>query len=130
EQYNGQVPNDPKTLGSLKGVGPYTKGAILSIAFDKPEPAVDGNVMRVFSRVFHIQEDIAKPKTRKTFEEVVRRVISVEDPSSFNQGIMEIGALVCKPKNPDCLLCPLRPFCKAFELGIENTLPVKTKGKT
>ncbi len=129
EDYNGQVPNTPEELGKLKGIGPYTKGAILSIAFDIPEPAVDGNVMRVFSRILKIEEDIAKPSTRKIFEAAVRELISEEDPSSFNQGLMELGALICKPKNPDCLLCPVQQYCKAFEEGIENLLPIKTKGK-
>ncbi|MFP3489284.1 A/G-specific adenine glycosylase, partial [Staphylococcus sp. SIMBA_130] len=98
ESYNGIVPNQPKQISALKGVGPYTAGAILSIAYDIPEPAVDGNVMRVLSRIIGIWEDIAKPSSRKTFEEITRRIISNEDPSSFNQGMMELGAIVCTPR--------------------------------
>ncbi|WP_208591712.1 A/G-specific adenine glycosylase [Gracilibacillus suaedae] len=124
-QYDAKVPDDPKQLGDLKGVGPYTKGAILSIAFNKAEPAVDGNVMRVLSRVLRIEEDIAKPKTRKTFEAAVRDLISVENPSAFNQGLMELGALVCTPKNPSCLLCPVQEHCIAFREGVEQSLPIK-----
>ncbi|WP_163539987.1 A/G-specific adenine glycosylase [Gracilibacillus sp. YIM 98692] len=127
--YDAKVPDDPKQLGDLKGVGPYTKGAILSIAYDKPEPAVDGNVMRVLSRILRIEEDIAKPKTRKTFEAVVRELISKENPSAFNQGLMELGALVCTPKNPSCLLCPVQEHCQAFHDGVEKNLPIKTKNK-
>lgn len=127
--YNGKVPNNPKELGELKGVGPYTKGAILSIAYGLPEPAVDGNVMRVLSRVLKIEEDIAKPKTRKIFEEHIRELISKEDPSSFNQGLMELGALICTPKSPSCMLCPVQEHCQAFKEGIEETLPIKTKAK-
>ena len=127
--YGGVVPDNPKELGGLKGVGPYTKGAILSIAYDSPEPAVDGNVMRVLSRILHVEDDIAKPSTRKVFEQLVRELISEEDPSSFNQGMMELGALICTPKNPSCLLCPIQDQCRAFEQGIESELPIKTSKK-
>ncbi|GAA0341596.1 A/G-specific adenine glycosylase [Bacillus carboniphilus] len=130
EKYNGNVPEDPKQFQSLKGVGPYTAGAVMSIAFRKPEPAVDGNVMRVFSRVFSIEEDIAKPKTRKTFEGLVREVIDHEDPSGFNQGIMELGALICTPQSPSCLLCPVRDYCKGFHEGKEKILPIKNTKKS
>ncbi|TFJ91475.1 A/G-specific adenine glycosylase [Lentibacillus salicampi] len=127
--YGGEVPNDPKQLGKLKGVGPYTKGAILSIAFDKPEPAVDGNVMRVLSRVLKIEDDIAQPKVKKQFEGYAAALISHDDPSSFNQGIMELGALVCTPKEPMCMFCPVQEHCRAFQEGIEQELPVKSKAK-
>ncbi|WP_234396862.1 A/G-specific adenine glycosylase [Bacillus massiliglaciei] len=129
ESYGGAVPDDPKGISALKGVGPYTAGAILSIAYGKPEPAVDGNVMRVLSRILLIREDIAKPKTRKTFEEAVRALISHEDPSSFNQGLMELGALICTPGKPACLLCPVRNHCQAFEAGIQSELPIKIQKK-
>ncbi len=86
ESYNSIVPNQPEEISKLKGVGPYTAGAILSIAYGKPEPAVDGNVMRVFSRILMLYEDIAKPKTRKTFEGAVRSLISHENPSAFQSG--------------------------------------------
>ncbi|MDX8047657.1 A/G-specific adenine glycosylase [Gracilibacillus sp. S3-1-1] len=127
EQYDAKVPDDPKQFGDLKGVGPYTQGAVLSIAFDKAEPAVDGNVMRVLSRVLLIEEDIAKPKTRKTFEAAVRELISQENPSAFNQGLMELGALVCTPTKPSCLLCPVQEHCIAYREGVEQTLPIKKK---
>ncbi|MEI3606419.1 A/G-specific adenine glycosylase [Pseudogracilibacillus sp. SE30717A] len=129
ETYNGVVPDNPKELGELKGVGPYTKGAILSIAFNKPEPAVDGNVMRVLSRVLLIKDNISEQKVRKKFEEIVREVISKKDPSSFNQGLMELGALICTPRSPSCLLCPVQQECRAFEEGIQEKLPVKMKKK-
>ncbi len=129
ESYEGKVPNNEKELGSLKGVGPYTRGAILSIAYDLPSPAVDGNVMRVLSRILMIEEDIAKPATRKIFEALIRELISKEDPSSFNQGLMELGALVCTPKSPSCLLCPVRSHCRAFHEGKETELPIKSSKK-
>ncbi|WML38518.1 A/G-specific adenine glycosylase [Neobacillus sp. OS1-2] len=127
EKYNGEVPNTPKEIAELKGVGPYTAGAILSIAYGIPEPAVDGNVMRVLSRILSIWDDIAKPSSRKIFEQVVRGLISHEDPSAFNQALMELGALVCTPTSPSCLLCPVREHCQAFFAGVQNELPVKTK---
>ena len=129
ESYGGVVPNNPKEIAELKGVGPYTAGAILSIAYDIPHPAVDGNVMRVLSRIIGIWEDIAKPSTRKTFEEVTRRIISQDDPSSFNQGMMELGAIVCTPKSPSCLLCPVQEHCRAFSEGSQEELPIKSKKK-
>ncbi|MFC3039238.1 A/G-specific adenine glycosylase [Virgibacillus xinjiangensis] len=128
-EYGGKVPDNPKELGSLKGVGPYTKGAILSIAYDQPEPAVDGNVMRVFSRVLRIEEDIAKQKTKKLFEDHLREIISHDDPSSFNQAIMDLGASICTPTSPACLLCPVQEHCQAFAAGVEEQLPIKKKAK-
>ncbi len=127
--YESKVPANSKELGALKGVGPYTKGAILSIAFNQPEPAVDGNVMRVLSRVLKIEDDIAQPKVKKKFDSLTREMISDEDPSSFNQGIMELGALVCTPKSPMCMLCPIQEQCRAFDEGIEQQLPIKSKAK-
>jgi len=129
EKYGGTVPGNRKEISALKGVGPYTAGAVLSIAFGLPEHAVDGNVMRVLSRILLIEEDIAKPKTRKVFEEAVTELISHEDPSAFNQGMMELGALICTPTSPKCLLCPVREHCAAFHEGRQNELPVKTKAK-
>ncbi|WP_442598925.1 A/G-specific adenine glycosylase [Neobacillus sp. D3-1R] len=127
EKYNGVVPNTPNEISKLKGIGPYTAGAVLSIAYGVPEPAVDGNVMRVLSRVLSIWEDIAKPSTRKIFEEAVRKLISHDNPSYFNQALMELGALICTPTSPSCLLCPVREHCSAFEQGAQTDLPVKTK---
>lgn len=129
ENYGGIVPDNRKEFSSLKGVGPYTAGAVLSIAYGIPEHAVDGNVMRVLSRILLIEEDIAKPKTRKIFEEAVTDLISHEDPSSFNQGLMELGALICTPTSPKCLLCPVREHCTAFDEGKQQDLPIKTKAK-
>lgn len=129
ENYGGTVPNTRDEISKLKGVGPYTAGAILSIAYGVPEHAVDGNVMRVLSRILSIWDDIAKPSTRKIFEKAVEELISHENPSFFNQALMELGALVCTPTSPSCLLCPVRDHCIAFHEGVEKELPVKTKAK-
>ncbi|WP_223155087.1 A/G-specific adenine glycosylase [Alkalibacillus aidingensis] len=129
QEYGGEVPCEKSEIKKLKGVGPYTQGAILSIAYGQPEPAVDGNVMRVMSRILQIEEDIAQAKTKKIFEDVVKTVISKEDPSSFNQGLMELGALICRPTNPKCEICPVKEHCTAFEKDIQDQLPIKTKKK-
>jgi len=129
EKYGGKVPDEPKKILEIKGIGPYTAGAILSIAYDKPEPAVDGNVMRVLSRILHIEEDIQKAKTRKRFEEAIREIISTENPSFFNQALMELGALICSPKSPKCEYCPVAEHCRAKSLGNQEMLPVKGKAK-
>lgn len=126
EKYGGKVPDGKKELLSIRGIGPYTAGAILSIAFDEPEPAVDGNVMRVLSRVMMIDQDIAKMKTRKLFESVVEQLIAAADPSAFNQSLMDLGATVCRPKNPKCEICPVRRFCRAFAEGVQVNYPVKS----
>ncbi|TRM11642.1 A/G-specific adenine glycosylase [Lentibacillus cibarius] len=127
--YDGKVPDDPNELGSLKGIGPYTKGAILSIAYNQPQPAVDGNVMRVLSRVLKVDDDIAKTSARKKFETYAASLISHDDPSSFNQGMMELGALICTPKEPMCMFCPVQDYCRAFQEGVQQALPVKSKQK-
>lgn len=129
EKYGGKVPDNLKEISSLKGIGPYTAGAVLSIAYGIPEPAVDGNVMRVLARILSIWDDIAKPSTRKIFEEAVRRLISHKNPSFFNQALMELGALICTPTSPKCLPCPVREHCHAFHEGTIAELPVKTKNK-
>ncbi|GIN78426.1 MULTISPECIES: A/G-specific adenine glycosylase [Bacillus] len=129
ERYGGVVPPSKEEFGSLKGVGPYTRGAVLSIAYNQPVPAVDGNVMRVMSRILSVWDDIAKPKTKTLFEKIVEAFISEEKPSEFNQGLMELGAVICTPKSPSCLLCPVREHCSAFAEGCEKELPVKSKKK-
>lgn len=127
ENYNAKVPMSREEISTLRGVGPYTAGAILSIAYGVPEHAVDGNVMRVLSRVYGIEEDIALPKTRKIFEILVMDIIDQDDPSSFNQGMMELGAVICTPQKPKCLLCPVREVCTAYDEGKETILPIKSK---
>lgn len=125
--YDGVVPNDSQLLSKLKGIGPYTKGAIMSIAFNEPEPAVDGNVMRVLSRILLIEDNILEIKTRRRIEKIVREIISKDDPSAFNQGLMELGALICIPRSPRCEQCPVQQFCRAYDEGLEKELPIRTK---
>ncbi|MCR2806117.1 A/G-specific adenine glycosylase [Paenibacillus soyae] len=127
--YGGIIPDDKEAVAGLKGVGPYTAGAIMSIAFNRPEPAVDGNVMRVLSRFFCLEDDIAKPKTRVGIEKLAASLIPEGAAGDFNQALMELGALVCTPKSPSCLPCPVMEHCEARLQGRELELPVKTKAK-
>jgi A/G-specific adenine glycosylase len=128
-QYGGQVPQDKKEVSSLKGVGPYTAGAILSIAYNQPEPAVDGNVMRVLSRYFCLEEDIARPSTRVGMEVLAQELIPKGEAADFNQALMELGAMICTPKSPSCPECPVRKLCLGRIEGREKELPIKTKAK-
>ena len=127
EKFNGQMPNNLKDLLSLKGIGPYTAGAIASIAFDLPEPAVDGNVMRVYSRLFCIEDDIADPKSRKIFEQKVRETISHERPGDFNQALMDLGATICTPTSPKIEIDPLKDLYEAYKQNRLEDFPVKKK---
>lgn len=127
ESYGGHVPDNKKDIRSIKGIGPYTAGAILSIAFNQPEPAVDGNVMRVMSRVLLIDDDTSKQQTKQTFERILSDIIPEHEASAFNQGLMELGALICKPKQPLCEHCPVREQCLAFDEGVQTEYPVKKK---
>ncbi|WP_409343082.1 A/G-specific adenine glycosylase [Paenibacillus sp. MBLB4367] len=129
EQYGGVVPAVKDEITSLKGVGPYTAGAVLSIAYNKPEPAVDGNVMRVLSRFFVLEDDIAKPSTRIKIERLAQELIPEGEASDFNQALMELGATVCTPRSPHCLTCPVMERCGARLEGREAELPIKTKAK-
>jgi A/G-specific adenine glycosylase len=129
EQYNGIVPSDKNEISELKGVGPYTAGAILSIAYNQPEPAVDGNVMRVLSRYFALEDDIAKSSTRISIERLAQELIPAGEAGAFNQALMELGATVCTPRAPHCLTCPVQVHCAGRLAGIAESLPVKTKAK-
>jgi A/G-specific adenine glycosylase len=129
ERYGGVVPSEKDEIASLKGVGPYTSGAILSIAYNKPEPAVDGNVMRVLSRYFLIEEDVMKPATRTLMEKLAKELIPEGAAGDFNQALMELGAMVCTPRSPHCLTCPVREGCAGRAEGREESLPVKKKAK-
>ena len=124
---NGRFPTTFKDLQKLKGVGEYTAAAIASFSFSEVVPVVDGNVSRVLSRHFGLDWDLSKSDTKKKFFELAQELISREQPDLFNQGIMEFGALQCKPKNPDCSVCPLIASCEAYRLKKVQDLPVKTK---
>ncbi|MFC4769255.1 A/G-specific adenine glycosylase [Effusibacillus consociatus] len=128
-KYGGRVPDTLEEISSLPGVGPYTSGAVLSIAYNVPVPAVDGNVFRVLSRLFLIEDDVSKPAARKKFEGLAEFLIPPGEASDFNQALMELGARICIPKSPRCPSCPLQEVCRSHKEGVQEDLPVKGKKK-
>ena len=126
-KYNGRVPDDLDALLSLPGVGPYTAGAIASIAFGRPTPAVDGNVARVLARVFAISDDLRAPATTRLLWQLAADALPKRAPGEFNQGLMDIGATICTPNTPSCPACPLAHDCRAHQDGREHELPVRHK---
>lgn len=130
EQYGGELPADYEALLSLKGIGSYTAGAIASIAFGIPVPAVDGNVLRVISRVTASEEDIMKASVKKNMERNICQVIPKERAGAFNQALMELGAMVCVPNGAaKCEVCPLQKICLAKKKNIVMELPRKAQKK-
>lgn len=130
EQYGGQMPAEYEQILALKGIGSYTAGAIASIAFGQPVPAVDGNVLRILMRLTEDLSDIAKQSTKKKAEQVLSQIMPENQAGEFNQALMELGALVCVPNGePHCDACPWEPFCLACKHQTYTTLPVKTKAK-
>ena len=130
ELYNGQMPQDYEQIKGLSGIGNYTAGAISSFAFGIPKPAVDGNVLRVISRFHASYEDIMKTSTRKHIEEEIEGIIPENAASDFNQGLIELGAIVCVPNGePKCDICPIAKLCKANQKSVQMELPVKKKAK-
>jgi A/G-specific adenine glycosylase len=123
--YSGIFPSGFEQIKNLKGVGEYTAAAIASIAFDEKVPVVDGNVKRVASRFFGIFNPIDKVKTAKQIFELLKIEIQSTPASDFNQAMMELGSLICKPQNPNCTECPLQSQCFAFNNSETKNLPVK-----
>ncbi len=130
ELHGGKFPQDYDAIRSLTGIGNYTAGAISSFAFGLPKPAVDGNVLRVISRVMGSYDDIMKAGTKTKVEQQLEKVIPADAACDFNQGLIELGALVCAPNGaPKCEVCPLAFLCEANQKGIQDELPVKKKAK-
>lgn len=127
DEHNGRFPESYDEIIQLPGIGPYTAAAIASIAFGEEKAVVDGNVIRVISRLFGIMEAVDAPSTRKVIESLVAELIQNQDPSDFNQGIMEFGALQCTPKQASCPTCPLQHHCWAFAQGRVHEIPQKAK---
>ncbi|HEY9897569.1 MAG TPA: A/G-specific adenine glycosylase [Pantanalinema sp.] len=125
--HQGIFPEDYDAIRALPGIGDYTAGAVASIAFDLPRPAVDGNVFRVLSRLFLVEDDIARPQSRKRFEDLTARLIPTGGARWFNQALMELGATVCTPRQAACASCPLAALCGAKAAGRVEELPVKSK---
>jgi A/G-specific adenine glycosylase len=121
--HGGRLPSDPKVLRQLPGIGRYTAGAIASIAFDQSEPAVDGNVMRVLSRIEALRGDPRVNPTLARIYELAAEWVKRRSPARINQAIMELGALVCTPLQPRCSQCPIASHCRALALGLADQLP-------
>ncbi len=130
DRFQGRLPASFDALLSLPGFGEYTAGAVASIAFRLSVPAVDGNVLRVLSRVLNSDADISRPDTKAFFRGEITRILPKDRPGDFNQALMELGATVCKPNGaPECLLCPLSGLCEGFRQGVAGLLPVKAPKK-
>ncbi|CAN5815312.1 A/G-specific adenine glycosylase [soil metagenome] len=126
---NGQFPENYMGLLKLRGVGSYTAAAIASFAYKEPVAVLDGNVFRVLARVFGLSDNISSPVGRKAFQLLADTLIPTDQPDTYNQAIMEFGAIQCTPVAPDCLFCPLQPQCHAFQHGLFSALPHKEKAK-
>lgn len=127
EKYDGEFPSNFKDIIGLKGVGDYTASAIASIAFELPHAVVDGNVYRVLSRYFADATPIDSTQGKKKFKQIAQDLLDETHPGDHNQALMELGALVCLPRNPACENCPLNGSCMAFETGNPHEYPVKEK---
>lgn len=124
EKHDGAFPADVEALRALRGIGPYTAGAIASIAFDKPAALVDGNVARVLARIFAIELDMKSTAGMREAWATAERIVPKDEPGKFNQALMELGATICLPRDPGCLVCPVREHCVARAQGRERDLPV------
>lgn len=129
--YHGKFPQTYEAILSLPGIGTYTAGAISSFAFGLPKPAVDGNVLRVITRITGDTSDIAKQSTKLKVERALEEMLPKDNSSDFNQGLIELGAVLCGPKgDPKCQLCPVTPYCQAKKKKLISKIPVKSKSKT
>ena len=127
EVHRGKFPATYDGLIAIKGIGDYTASAVASLAFGQAVPVIDGNVNRVISRLYGVQQPVNKPAGQKEIRVHAEELMVRDDPATYNQAIMEFGALQCVPKNPDCTVCIFRQVCVAFRSGLVNILPVKVK---
>ncbi|MFS9037762.1 A/G-specific adenine glycosylase [Streptococcus timonensis] len=128
-EFNGEFPSTYEGISSLKGIGPYTAGAISSIAFNLPQPAVDGNVMRVLARLFEVNHDIGNPSNRKIFQAMMEILIDPDRPGDFNQALMDLGSDIEAPVNPRPQDSPVKDFSAAFLHGTMDRYPIKAPKK-
>jgi A/G-specific adenine glycosylase len=125
--FQGIFPPTSAQLSKLKGLGDYTAAAIASFAFGEAVAAIDGNVYRVISRIFGVRSDILSNEGKKDFAAIARQLVSPDDPATYNQAMIEFGAIQCVPVSPDCPVCPFNDICFAFEFSMQKELPVKLK---
>ncbi len=129
QQWNGHLPATFAQLRTLPGFGNYTAGAVASIAFDQPVPAVDGNVKRVLARLFAIEDNITKGAGARQVKDLAAELVDPESPGDWTQALMELGATLCLPRSPKCLLCPVNDMCQGRRLGLAHELPKKPAKK-
>ncbi|MFM2155559.1 MAG: A/G-specific adenine glycosylase [Bacteroidota bacterium] len=127
DEYNGNFPNQYEQIRALKGIGDYTAAAISSFAFNLPHAVVDGNVYRFLSRIFAINTPIDSNNGKKEFFVLANELLDKSNPGTFNQSLMEFGAMQCKPSNPDCSVCPFMEYCKSYASNSVSEYPVKSK---
>jgi A/G-specific adenine glycosylase len=125
-EHDGVIPVDSAVLRTLPGVGRYIAGAILSFAFDQPEPILEANSERVLARLLAVREDIKLTSARERLWLAAARLVPPEKAGAFNQALMDLGALVCTPREPACLVCPVSKLCQARQLGLQDCLPPKS----
>jgi len=124
DAHDGTIPDTMDAIEDLKGVGPYTAAAVLSIAYQKPHAVLDGNVTRVLTRVFAVEEDATTGPTQRRLRRLANDLLDPDRPGDFNQAMMELGALVCTPSTPLCDRCPLQKVCRAHDAGTEEDYPI------
>ena len=123
EKFGGQIPDNLEEIKTLPGIGHYTAGAILSIAYGQALPAVDGNVRRILCRLFAIRKPVDDAREQKQLQKLAASLIPAKHPGDFNQALMDLGATICKAKNPDCSRCPVACLCQARLTDLQNVLP-------
>jgi len=129
KKYKGRLPDNRDDLLELPGVGRYTAGAILSLVYKKDEPALDGNLKRVYARLFNVREPINSQHGEKKLWEIAYKNIPRGKAGDFNQALMDLGSSVCIPKHPRCSICPVMGLCKTNKLGLQDVVPIKNKIK-
>jgi A/G-specific adenine glycosylase len=125
EEYDGQLPQDPETLRKLPGIGPYTAGAIASIAFNQDVAALDGNIRRVYARLFDVREPINTGAAERRLDSIAVEHLPEGAAGDYNQALMDLGATICTPTKPRCAQCPVHDLCHSFALGVQEDRPVR-----
>jgi A/G-specific adenine glycosylase len=125
--FNGEIPRDYTLFKNLPGVGEYIAAAVTSIAFGAPRPVLDGNVKRVLARLYLIDTPVNRQNANRIFIEKAEEILDKKDPGKFNQAMMELGAVICKPKNPQCSVCPVKQFCQAQINNVQSSYPLRIK---
>lgn len=127
KEFSGAIPKTTEALQEIPGIGRYTAGAIASIAFEEKTPVLDGNVIRILTRLYALKDDVGSPKTVQKLWELATALVPQKNTGDFNQSLMELGATVCFPRNPDCGKCPVSSLCGALKTNSQEQFPVKAK---